>query len=169
MRWRRAAPPGSPAGDRGTARPVQDDDEETVVTSEPDEATVEALGKASEALEYVERARGALYEFHQLMGHADFLFGGTAELLRAAGLDASADRIDDEVVGHNVLDGRWTFQIVEEFDDGYYRLVREVVHDLEERHADGRRHLLERRLKEERRTPGRPGHEARPAAVHADD
>ena len=35
--------------------------------------TVDAVGKASEALEYVERARGHLYAFHQLIGRADFL------------------------------------------------------------------------------------------------
>src|SRR5690606_12091050 len=35
--------------------------------------TVEAAGKMSEALEYIERARGHLYTFHQLIGHADAL------------------------------------------------------------------------------------------------
>ena len=39
-----------------------------------DPETVDAVGKASEALEYVERARGHLYAFHQLIGRADFLF-----------------------------------------------------------------------------------------------
>ena len=47
----------------------------------PDDALVEAIGKASEALEYVEQARGHLYEFHQLMGHADLEFGNAADLL----------------------------------------------------------------------------------------
>ena len=138
------------------------------MSSEPDDMTIEALGKASEALEYVERARGELYEFHQLMGHADFLFGDAVDLLRKAGLEPAAEWVDEEVVGHNVLDGRWTFQIVEEFDDGYYRMVRQAVRDLEEQHAGGQRHLLERRLKEERRTPGRPGHERLPAGLHGD-
>src|SRR5918996_1195686 len=36
--------------------------------------TVDAVGKATEALEYVERARGHLYAFHQLIGRADLLF-----------------------------------------------------------------------------------------------
>jgi hypothetical protein len=40
-----------------------------------DDATVEAVGAVSEALECVERARGDLYSFHQLMGHADLLLG----------------------------------------------------------------------------------------------
>ena len=36
-----------------------------------DDATVEALGKLSEALEVVEDARGHLYGFHRLTGMAD--------------------------------------------------------------------------------------------------
>lgn len=39
------------------------------------DAEVEALGTLSEALEWVERARGRLYDFHQLSGHADLLLG----------------------------------------------------------------------------------------------
>ena len=40
-----------------------------------DDATVEALGKLSEALETCERARGHLYSFHQLTGSADIELG----------------------------------------------------------------------------------------------
>lgn len=32
------------------------------------------IGKVNEALEGVKRARGRLYDFHQLIGRADFLF-----------------------------------------------------------------------------------------------
>ena len=52
-----------------------------VIARRPDgvsDATVEAVGKTSEASEYLIRARGALYEFHQLMGHADLLLGDAA-------------------------------------------------------------------------------------------
>jgi hypothetical protein len=38
----------------------------------PDDA-VRAAGTLSEALEYLERARGHLYSFHQLIGRADLL------------------------------------------------------------------------------------------------
>lgn len=33
-----------------------------------DDATVAAAGKLAEALEWIERARGRLYDFHQLVG-----------------------------------------------------------------------------------------------------
>ena len=39
------------------------------------EETIEGVGKLSEAFEYIERAKGHLYSFHQLMGRADFLVG----------------------------------------------------------------------------------------------
>jgi hypothetical protein len=123
---------------------------------------VEAIGKASEALEYVERARGHLYTFHQLMGRADIEFGNAADLLAACGRQADATTMSETVVGRNVLDGRWTFQVVEEFDDLYYAAARDIVRRLEADHLDGERHVHERLMKMRRRTPGEPGHEMDP-------
>jgi hypothetical protein len=124
--------------------------------------TVEGLGKLSEALETVERIRGHLYSLHQLTGKADFLLDDAVGLLRAAGHDAIADRITTELIGRNVIAGRWTFQLVEEYDDGYYTEFRQLERDARDTLAGGRRHLYEAELKEQRRSRGRPGHEARP-------
>lgn len=132
-----------------------------------DDRLVEAIGKASEALEYVERARGHLYSFHQLMGRADLEFGNAADQLDDCGRTAEAGALRDEVVGRNVLDGRWTFQIVEEFDDLYHEVVTAHVRALERDHLGGRRHVYESRMKEDRRTHGRVGHESRPPAAHS--
>ena len=44
-----------------------------------DDATVEALGKLSEALETVDQARGHLYGLHQLTGRADLLLQDAVE------------------------------------------------------------------------------------------
>lgn len=129
-----------------------------------DDATVEALGSLSEALEVMEHARGLLYGFHRLTGKADFTLGEAAGKLRDAGHTELADRIERELVGRNVIEGRWTFQIVEDFDDGYYALFRELEREARERLAGGRRHLFEAELKEQRRTHGEPGHEARPTS-----
>jgi hypothetical protein len=114
------------------------------------DAPIEAVGKLSEAFEWVERARGRLYDFHQLMGRADFLMGDAADLLDDAGEHALARIVRDEVVGRDVLDGRWTFQIVEEFDDTYYDCVRDVVRRARDELTGGRRHDLEAALKRER-------------------
>ena len=124
--------------------------------------TVEAVGSVSEALEYVERARGHLYSFHQLMGHADLVLGEACDKLRAAGHDAIADRLEQDMVGRNVLHGRWTFQIVEEFDDVYWSLFRDHERRVRDELQEGERHVFEAEMKEKRRTKGRPGHEARP-------
>ncbi|MBA8794463.1 hypothetical protein FHX74_002082 [Friedmanniella endophytica] len=127
-----------------------------------DDATVAALGKLSEALETCERARGHLYSFHQLTGSADIGLGEAVEALRQAGHTEVADRLDRELVGRNVLAGRWTFQIVEEYDDGYWSLFRALEADARERLAGGRRHLFEARLKQDERTPDASAHEATP-------
>lgn len=130
-----------------------------------DPAVTEAVGRASEALEYVERARGHLYSLHQLIGRADFLFEEAAGLFRDAGHPDVADRMTEEVVGRNVLDGRWTFQVVEEFDELYYGVVGDEVRQLEQRFHDGRRHVYESQMKEQRRTRGEQGHERRPPSA----
>ena len=127
-----------------------------------DDATVEALGKLSEALETIEDARGSLYRFHRLTGKADLAIGEAAELFRAAGHDGVADRLERDVIGRNVLEGRWTFQVVEEYDDGYYAEVRVAERAARDELVGGRRHLFEAEMKEDRRTHGRRHHEARP-------
>lgn len=63
-----------------------------------------------------------------------------------------------------MLEGRWTFQVVEEYDDGYYAAFRRLEKEARNALVDGRRHLYEAEMKEDRRTHGRPGHEAVPEA-----
>jgi hypothetical protein len=127
-----------------------------------DDRTVEALGKLSEALEAVEVARGHLYAFHRLSGTADLTCGQAVDLLREAGHAGLADRVEREVVGRNVIEGRWTFQVVEDYDATYYAAFREVERAAREQLVQGRRHLYEAEMKEERRTRGARHHEARP-------
>ncbi|WP_183094856.1 hypothetical protein [Nocardioides stalactiti] len=127
-----------------------------------DDLTVEALGTISEALEAVEVARGHLYTFHRLSGTADLTLGKGVDQLREAGHHELADRIEEELVGRNVLEGRWTFQVVEEYDDGYYATFRSVERAAREALVEGKRHLYEAEMKEDRRTHGRAGHEATP-------
>lgn len=127
-----------------------------------DDRTVEAAGKVSEAFEWIERARGRLYDFHQMIGRADFLVGDAADLLEGAGHAELARELREDVIGRNVLTGRWTFQIVEEFDETYYRPVAAMDQHVRDALMGGRRHVFEAELKERRRTHGRPGHEALP-------
>jgi hypothetical protein len=126
---------------------------------------VEAVGKVSEALEWVERARGRLYDFHQMMGRADLRFGEAAEALATAGASEPAHRLGEEIVGRNVVEGRWTFQIVEEFGDGYWAEARALERAIRGELIEARPHVFESEMREERRTHGRRHHEARPDAV----
>lgn len=138
------------------------EDQEHVRPDGVSDETVQAVGTLSEAYEYLVRVRGHLYSFHQLMGRVDKLMGEAADQLRAAGHQTVADRLDDELVGRNALDGRWTFQIVEEFDDLYFTPATELERWVRDELVAGRRHLFESELKDARITPGRPGHERRP-------
>ena len=127
-----------------------------------DDKTVEALGKLSEALETTERARGHLYSMHQMTGHADFMLDEAVELFRAAGHDDVADRIERELVGRNVIEGRWTFQIMEDYDDHYYSEFKSFEKEARDSLVQGKRHLFEAEMKEDRRTKGKEHHEALP-------
>jgi hypothetical protein len=127
-----------------------------------DEASVEAVGKLTEALETTERARGHLYSFHQLTGSADLALGEAVDALRQAGHTALADRITTELVGRNVIADRWTFQIVEDYDDGYWSLFRDLEREARQTLTGGLPHLHEATMKEDRRTHGHPDHTAGP-------
>ena len=129
------------------------------------DATVEAAGKVSEAFECIEEVRGKLYAAHRLTGTADLALGEAVELLRSAGHPELADTIDQEMVGRNVANGRWTYQLIEEFDDGYYADFCRIERLVRDQLMGGRRHVYEAEMKAARRTPGRPGHEATPSEV----
>ncbi|MEV1025919.1 hypothetical protein [Streptomyces sp. NPDC050264] len=127
------------------------------------DATVEALGSVSKALETVERARGHLYAFHQLTGTADLELGRAVGLLRTAGHEEWAERIDRELVGRNVLEGRWTFQLVEEYDATFYEPYKDLERQVRDALVQGREHVYEAEMKEARRTKQHPDHIARPS------
>jgi hypothetical protein len=109
--------------------------------------TVEALGKLSEALEVVEEARGFLYAFHRRSGTADQTLQEAVAMLRDAGHSGLADALDRDLVGRNILEGRWSFQVVEEYDDGYYTAFKAAEEDARGALVEGRRHLFEAEMK----------------------
>ncbi|GAB2740692.1 hypothetical protein GCM10027174_12670 [Salinifilum aidingensis] len=134
-----------------------------------DEDTAAAVGKVTEALEKVERARGRLYDFHQLIGSADEQLCEAVAQLRRAGQEEAAERLESVLVGRNVLPGRWTFQVVEEFDDGYWESFRAEERRVRQHLCAGQRHVHEAELKERERSVDAdgnplPGHEAGPGS-----
>ncbi len=103
------------------------------------------------------------------MGHADLLLGQACDELRAAGHGAVADRLAEDMVGRNVIRGRWTFQVVEEFDDDYWSRLRAHEKRVRDDLMDGKRHVYEAEMKEDRRTKAatatKPPHERRKAVI----
>ncbi len=130
--------------------------------ADADEATVTAVGKVTAALEVADHARGMLYAFHRLIGRADNELQEALGQLEDAGHTDLAAAVRDELVGRNVIEGRWSFQIVEDFDDTYWTRFRECEQLVRDRLVGGRRHVYESTMKERNRTHGRRGHEARP-------
>lgn len=119
-----------------------------------DDATVAAAGKVSEAMEWVIRARGRLYDFHQMMGHADLQFGEAVELLEDAGHTDLAEGLRRELVGHNAIDDRWTFEVVEGFDHTYWDAALDWDRRVRDELMAGREHVHEAEMKADRRTDG---------------
>jgi hypothetical protein len=118
-------------------------------TREPDAATIEAVHQLEVAVEWVERAWGALLDCHHQVGHGQLLMLGAARALAAAGHDGTAERLEREIAGLDVLPGRWTFRMVDEFREGFLEPVRRFEQDARERLVGGRRHRYEAALREE--------------------
>nr|WP_208115805.1 hypothetical protein [Labedaea rhizosphaerae] len=121
----------------------------------------------TEALETTEIARGHLYSFHQLTGVADFKLEKAIELLEEAGHDELAEGLRRDLLGRNVLPGYWTFQVIEGYEDTYYRPFRECEKEVRKL-TGGLAHVHEADLKRQRRSPGRTGHEIAPQEPAAD-
>ncbi|WP_154770384.1 hypothetical protein [Nakamurella alba] len=119
-----------------------------------DDPTVSALGELSAALEVVEEARGQLYGFHRKSGEADLALQGAVRSLRAAGHRELADEIDRVLVGRDTIAGRWTFQLVEDYDAGYWSVFREVERVAREQLAAGVPHVFEAEMKREEQRSG---------------
>ena len=96
--------------------------------------------------------RGALYDFHQISGHADLLVAEAIDLFDEAGHDRWAECVRDELLGRDVIPGRWTFQIVEDYDATYWECARSIRSRLEADLLQGRTHVHEAEMKGRRRT-----------------
>ena len=114
--------------------PELHDDEET------------ALHELELGIEGLRKAHGYLLQFHHATGHAMNHFRDAESSLRAAGHDAAADHIRDEILPCGVLgDDRWTYEMVEKFEEEFFHDVLAFEKDARENIASGERHVRERR------------------------
>ncbi|MDP9116808.1 MAG: hypothetical protein M3O28_06035 [Actinomycetota bacterium] len=111
------------------------------------DVSISALGKLSEALEIVEHARGCLYEFHRLSGTADLTLQQAVSELREAGHGELADEIRECLVGRDVIDDKWTFQLIESYDRQYWQVFRDVECTARARLGDAPPHVFEAEMK----------------------
>jgi hypothetical protein len=121
----------------------------------PDASTdlVHAVGKLSEALESAEHARGLLYGFHQLCGKVDAEVQEAVARLRSAGLAELADEIDECLVGRDIVDGMWSFQLVESYDRQYWQVIRDVEREARSRAGFADEHAYEAEMKDDEQQP----------------
>jgi hypothetical protein len=119
-----------------------------------DDATVDAVGMVSAALEVVENARGLLYGFHRMSGEADMALQVALSGLRAVGQDELADEIDQVLVGRDVVPGMWTFQLVEAYDEHYWKVFRAVDELVRKRLSGGRPHVYEAEMRTREQASG---------------
>ncbi|MDF9744538.1 hypothetical protein [Natrinema salsiterrestre] len=110
----------------------------------------EALHEVELGLEWVQRAQGSLLEFHHATGHGmDHLYRAK-ELLRATGHDDLADAIRTELLPQGVVDeDRWSYDVLENFQDGLLAETRSLERRVRRDLADGERHVRERRQERE--------------------
>jgi hypothetical protein len=104
------------------------------------------------AVEWIERAFGALLDAHHEVGHAQGLMLEAAEALRDAGHPELAERARLGVAPLDAVAGRWTYQIVDEFRSHLLEPARAFDAEVRGALAGGVRHRAEALQK--RRSPG---------------
>jgi hypothetical protein len=105
----------------------------------------EALHQVELGLEWLHRAHGHLVEFHHNTGHAMDHLAEAEEDLRTCGYDELADALRDRYLPRGVIDDdRWSYDVLECFQEGFLADVETFEKDARETLADGRRHVTER-------------------------
>ena len=115
----------------------------------------EALHALQLGVEHVHRAHGHLLGFHHQVGRGMDRLDEAASLFRAAGHDAFADRLRDELLPAGVVGDRWSYELVEAFADGMRRDVDAFDAVVRDSLVDGRRHVSERAQQAEWRARAR--------------
>jgi hypothetical protein len=118
------------------------------------EAEREALHEVELGVEHLHRAHGHLVAFHHSTGRAMDHLAVAEERLREAGHRELADRLRDEYLPRGVVPpcdgpeataGRWSYDILEKFQETFLDDVVAFGQGVHDRLADGQRHVMERR------------------------
>lgn len=105
----------------------------------------DALHSIELCVEWLHRAHGELVEFHHKTGHAMDHLDTAEQQLRASGHVDLANAVRDEYLPRGVIDeGRWSYDVLESYQDGFLSALTEFEEHAREDVADGRRHVTER-------------------------
>ena len=103
-----------------------------------------AVEEMERGLEQIHRAHGSLVEFHHAVGSAMEHFDEAEARLGDEHADI-ADSLREDVLPAGVTaDGKLTYQLVAEYEEGLLETVEAVADRTFEELADGRRYPLER-------------------------
>lgn len=103
-----------------------------------------AVEEIERGLESFHRAHGALVEFHHAIGRAMEHFDEAEGRLREEHDDIADDLAEDVLPAGITADGKLTYELVAEFEDGPLATVESVADSTFEELADGRRYPIER-------------------------
>lgn len=109
------------------------------------EAERDGLHELQLGLESIYRGYGALLDCHHHVGSGLDHFATAEELLREEGYTEIADRLRDDLLPAGVIDDRWTYELVDEFREGFLATVTAFERDVREELAGGVTHVAERR------------------------
>lgn len=117
-------------------------------------------------VERLHRAHGHLVAFHHNTGRAMDHLAGAEGLLRECGYDALADRLRDEYLPRGVIAdgdlvdptaGRWSYDVLESYQEVFYRDVVAFGSEVHDTVANGLRHAFERQQERDWKERSRRG------------
>jgi hypothetical protein len=103
-----------------------------------------ALHELQLGVEGLHRAYGHLLAFHHAIGRSMDHFAAAEPRLRAAGHTAHADAIRDRHLPAGVIDDRWSYELVEAFEAGFFEDVTAFESAVRADIAGGQAHVAER-------------------------
>jgi len=118
-------------------------------TDEVSEAEAAAIHEVELTLEWLQRARGLFVQFHHATGHALDHLDDAEAALRDCGYDDLADEIRDEHLPRSVIEDRWTYDLLEEYEETFLRPYESFERRARDSVTDGVRHVHERRQERE--------------------
>ncbi len=136
--------PSNPSSPDTSDRDRSDQDSTTAAGPDLTNGEREALHDLQLGVEHVHRAYADLLSFHHRIGHAMDRLAAAETRLRAAGHTTAANTLRDELLPAGAVDDRWTYELVEDFEDGIRADATAFEAGVREKLANGRRHVSER-------------------------